>query len=1154
MIPRIHRFISFSSKHLVPKGFISVCFVIYLLSLLVKCFSPLEVLPTFPIFGADELELLDKYYQNNTQDGIILTKAYYLLNRMSYFLLMIFVLLKVMELMVSEEEIEIDWSEYGLFILVIVVIFPLLFAMKIWPVIAASGFVDLVQDPLTKILRNYWIPFIIGILIVVPYILKKVIDKYLESSYLIIIPVIISAVLLVISNYIFPIASQTSSLVAGIFESLLNLFLVVFLVPIISFAIVFVPKYFPAQLAKRVWFTTINKSYTLFGRRFNRLKTIEYRYRRKFFEDEHNQIITLIYSFVFRSLGLLFIVGSNVLFIKTISESFGWKINTHEVFTVQFLLFEYVLLLSTLIKSAWINQIKKDISTLPYFFDSDYYSLGDTLKETSGDHSNESSANQTTTNIFLNRIGSAFLPGLFSNKEITKKHLSRIVNVLVVLLIFISLGLASILLGNLTGLSIGFNLLNSLIVIFTIFCIGISFAIFTPLQSVLGLLFYHEEYRIINSQFINYEEVYDKINANSTISSSSGVDHSELLKDQLKIIKPILSNLEIPTIFFKQFLIRIGFGKLTSDKLLLIGYSYLCTILGLFLFGFLSLDTFLSDGIISFKNTYFNTILIVFALFLLFLLFPMFITKKISLMISGGISDGGKKFWTLLVVVPFIVYIMIPSVFYWFNDNKTIQSITEYLLEGDDSNSIESIPRHEQRELSLEEFAQNLGQQKTLLFYNSFGGGTRSNIWTNVLLNGIHKRLGDSIFFRSSVSFSGVSGGSMGFINYSAIHNSLVDKELNRAEYFNEFDKILLELSGSDFLGSDIVNWIGVDQVKNITGLTINPLTKDRSNKAMFSYAYKTDNVEVFRERISFRENWLRMYNQNNQKFPILISNSNRTDGNHAIAVSVSVDNSKISKILYKGAVDVLDIPFENSKLRHTLTYYDAASLSNRFPILSPVAKIGRLGYFNDGGLFDNSGMVASLNLIEAITNVEGNHTTRPETYLISFRNDKLSFVKSVLDSLLNPYKTYGSQSENSATLNSVAATNALPNYLKSLIKTRSNSKSNRSSLGIVEFLLPYRISYDDIREIYGENIIINNPELLYPLEEILEKNNDTIRHLISKELNISNPLYAPVIEPSMSRFLSKSSYIYMKAMLEHPSVNKSLDTLQHILIAPTVE
>ncbi len=412
---------------------------------------------------------------------------------------------------------------------------------------------------------------------------------------------------------------------------------------------------------------------------------------------------------------------------------------------------------------------------------------------------------------------------------------------------------------------------------------------------------------------------------------------------------------------------------------------------------------------------------------------------------------------------------------------------------------------------------------KTRYYIGCYGGGVKSNAWTMTVLHALQQQ--DPDFLKQTIAVSGVSGGTMGLTNLSSIIGN-TDKE----NYLKKIDV----LSTQNILGLDLTHIFGRDLFMHffIPGCDLSGC--DRSSSAMRQYA-EMANSNAYNKRKSFRSYWKEVYEKEGNRYPILIANTTNVKGNQGMAVSVSTRNNPAdTQLLYQGADDILSIGKDS-----TLTFYDAASTSNRFPVISPAAKIETLGHYNDGGIYENSGLLSVYKLYNTIANKKEIPEAKRNVF-ISVVNDKVAYIKSVIEKNENfcKAKLVNKNSELNAILSSVAATEMMPIYVKEQLKRLEEKDSTKFKFKTI--YLPHQFTVADVKSIYGRALNCNNlneKELNKALYNIVKNNNQTIA-------DYTNNGSLPIIEPPMSRVITRRAYEFMKDMLKHPDTKKDFEEI----------
>jgi hypothetical protein len=172
---------------------------------------------------------------------------------------------------------------------------------------------------------------------------------------------------------------------------------------------------------------------------------------------------------------------------------------------------------------------------------------------------------------------------------------------------------------------------------------------------------------------------------------------------------------------------------------------------------------------------------------------------------------------------------------------------------------------------------------------------------------------------------------------------------------YKKIDSIIREISRDDYASGDLAFTLGLDFYRKVWPLTNGLGMQDRAYYSMIKYQNHIQKITSDSlDTIAFREYWKRAYD--NKYFPSLIMNTAGIRANRGLLWSVK-DNETFD-LIFPNADNLADL--RNNK---TLPFYQAVSMTNRFPGLSPAAKVKNYGHYMDAGVFDNSGMLGNLDV-----------------------------------------------------------------------------------------------------------------------------------------------------------------------------------------------
>jgi hypothetical protein len=467
---------------------------------------------------------------------------------------------------------------------------------------------------------------------------------------------------------------------------------------------------------------------------------------------------------------------------------------------------------------------------------------------------------------------------------------------------------------------------------------------------------------------------------------------------------------------------------------------------------------------------------------------------------------------------------------------------------GNNIYELRPVERNLEEEISLKEYTEGLHPTEPRYYIGAYGGGMKANAWTMSVLNELQMHQPD--FIGRTVGISGASGGTMGWMNYAAIQYANPDMP-------EEWGDVIRRVSTENILSMDISQMLGRDLFYYLFNPGLWPVG-NRSESAMDRYAHLTGNKDVSHGRTPYRAFWSKLYDKWNRRYPILIANTTNVKGNHGMAVSVSTPDLEANRLLYQGADDILQIDSwddclpstpeakssEEIPCRKTLAYYDAASTSNRFPVLSPAAKIEGKGNYNDGGIYENSGLLSVFKLMQAINhheNVSGLRSLKQDHVFINIVNDKDLYIRYYIGKKLGcqPRKL-NNYSETGSLLSSVAATEMLPTYIKSVLSDLDSVQDVR--LRFRSIYLPHRFTAQDVKDLVGKELICggSTEQIDARLFKLAQENNLTIDSVLRSRLELGRGRI-PVVEPAVSRVMAEPAYDFMHAMLGHPITLEAL-------------
>lgn len=441
-----------------------------------------------------------------------------------------------------------------------------------------------------------------------------------------------------------------------------------------------------------------------------------------------------------------------------------------------------------------------------------------------------------------------------------------------------------------------------------------------------------------------------------------------------------------------------------------------------------------------------------------------------------------------LYVVP-IALVLFASVAIW---TTMIGNELHTLIPVEETAAVNEV---EYRSKLYDQLLQN--PDSTIYFISSYGGGLMANAWNNLLLDTLSNfgPEGKNIL-NSTVSMSGVSGGAMGQGMYTVIRKN--------AKSASERRRKIDTIAKSNFLSLDLAYMFGKDYIReaNVWSKTFAP---NRCKRSMDEYECRLDDTQM--SKLSFRQYWKEAFDK--AYTPILLVNTASTHSTRGVSCPIKLDDYATA---FPGADDILNLRGDSS-----LSFSDALSTTNRFPLLSAAAKIEQHGHFVDGGYFENSGMLTSINFYRYISadtawqRLFANH----KIIFIQIMNGKGSQIGEMVENRTDVIDKVQASGEISAVLKTITSIDGLPKYFNSEIKKHPKIK-------YATLTLPYYLRKQDV------NGYLRSESTPY-IDTLIVRHNREI-----DEIRYSyHPSSWHTAEPPLARLLSEPAFNYMKAVLQ---------------------
>lgn len=408
----------------------------------------------------------------------------------------------------------------------------------------------------------------------------------------------------------------------------------------------------------------------------------------------------------------------------------------------------------------------------------------------------------------------------------------------------------------------------------------------------------------------------------------------------------------------------------------------------------------------------------------------------------------------------------------------------------------------------------------TVFFISSHGGGLKANAWTLMVLDSLQRKSNNKLMSRT-VAMSGASGGSLGL----ALYGNLYSKFGNNPK---ELDRVMDEIKYDNYASVDISMLFGLDLARIFYPLNKISPSNDRSYYGMLMYQRNLgEKGKKMLETTSYRRYWKEL-GKTNQPLPALIMNTASTNGKRGIFCSI---NTPMFDSIFPYAQNLSDLKMTNGK-DGSVSFLQAVSTTNRFPIFSPVAKIKGSGHFIDAGAIDNSGILGCWDLYLFL--FDRKVLKNKIIVFVDIDNSKSGYAEALLDQFLSESHRHdylideNEKSSIGANLQTGLSLNKIPGYLNDFL---CNYTSKQKHLEYKRIVLPHKVSIADIESVI-DGAFLNFPGGTFreDLEKFLDKHNAQISSFTEGKKGFFEDW--DCYEPVLSRQLSASNITYFDRIL----------------------
>jgi hypothetical protein len=428
------------------------------------------------------------------------------------------------------------------------------------------------------------------------------------------------------------------------------------------------------------------------------------------------------------------------------------------------------------------------------------------------------------------------------------------------------------------------------------------------------------------------------------------------------------------------------------------------------------------------------------------------------------------------------------------------------------------------------------GNKAPVILIATDGGGLRAAYWNLLIMN----RLDELGYYDGHVFLAtGASGGCIG----QGIYTLMKAQQLERGARLSAIQKI----GQTNFLSSDFAGLLGrfpIRSLPDLPDIVRWSSTYDRM-EAMAAHYFKIVGEEGAAgydyERIR-QQPFYSIWEKQDYQLPLLIVNTARAeDGRRGVIMPLAENKS-----LTAGVVDLSSRKINQGAAEY-ISYPDALFLTNRFPFVSPAAKVEGKGYFVDGGYQENSGLATLSRFLwymkmtpdSAEQAIFRRFFEEREVIVLSIRNAKSRYVYDQFKDLTEDVNRIYPRSELAAVLGAASqgGQTGNPKYYDELF----SDSVFQQHLGVDQFLmldLPFLVRPADPHDVLQGQVA--DMKLLERVEQI----NCVVRETAYPDEATACP-GSPLAMPPLGRVLSDPSLEYMQRMLEHPEVREVFEVIR---------
>lgn len=429
----------------------------------------------------------------------------------------------------------------------------------------------------------------------------------------------------------------------------------------------------------------------------------------------------------------------------------------------------------------------------------------------------------------------------------------------------------------------------------------------------------------------------------------------------------------------------------------------------------------------------------------------------------------------------------------------------------------------------------------SVFFIASHGGGLKSNAWTLHVLEKLHQETKGALMKRT-IALSGASGGSLGLALYTGLSKETSGDFNSDTALLHDRIKVI---SKGNYTSSDLALTFGLDTFRKLWFFNREFAIQDRPYYAMIKYQnYVEDTTYRYLSKKPFRRFWREVYDKNTY-FPSLIMNTAATTGKRGVLWSVKANNFNNIFHFSENLGELRSFDDTGKALPKTLSFYEAVSTTNRFPVFSPAAKIPGYGHYIDAGAIDNSGMLGCLDLYLYLQSKD-NYTFLNDKNIVFIEiiNGKTLYLQKLLNSLEKDIEKNENETDNIiADMQTALNLDKIPGYVSDFV-------SDYPKIELIRIYMPHKVTIGDVEGYLNGKMV--NRDQRDALIAKLKLHNDYIDSITGDGANTgeSGRFFKEwnTYEPTLSRHLSESSLLFIERILKHSSITESIgEVKKHI-------